>query len=89
MSLPIDITPDDFDRLIQMLPETWLAELANLSQQNGLKAEQIRPFTDGSNLVAAIDEKWVIKVFPPFHRHQWESDHRVLQHLQNRLHIPA
>ena len=46
------------------------------------------PFTDGSNFVASIDDRNVIKIFPPYHRHQWESEYRSLDFLQNKLSIP-
>jgi hygromycin-B 7''-O-kinase len=34
--------------------------------------------------VAAVDDRWVVKIFPPFHAHQWDSERRVLAHLDGK-----
>ncbi len=47
------------------------------------------PFQDGSNLIASVAHEYVVKVFPPFHRNQWESEHRALTKLWNHdIYIP-
>jgi hygromycin-B 7''-O-kinase len=47
-----------------------------------VECDVVSPFADGSNLVAAVNDQWIVKIFPPFHRHQWESERRVLAHLR-------
>jgi hygromycin-B 7''-O-kinase len=43
-----------------------------------------RGVEDGSNLVALLGDELVIKVFPPFLRHQYESERLTLRHLEGR-----
>ena len=44
-------------------------------------------FADGTNMVFAWGESRVIKIFPPFHRDQFETERLVLKHLQGKLSV--
>lgn len=88
---PRDLDPDFFDREYRLKPELWRAAFRGLWQaESDLldKDADFQPFTDGSNLIAAMGDDWIMKVFPPFLRHQWESEYRVMQHLDGRLALP-
>jgi hygromycin-B 7''-O-kinase len=87
MRLPDSIDPTRFDEEYRLDAPVWRSAIAELCAQHGLAADQISAFTDGSNLVAAVNERFVVKIFPPFHRHQWESERRVLPALHGRLTI--
>ena len=89
MTLPLEIDPDYFDDTFRLQPEQWQENVENLCRELGIIIESFRAFTDGSNLVASINETLVVKIFPKFHRHQWVSEHRLLQALHSRTQIPV
>ena len=88
MRLPADITSDHFYQYFRQKPENWLGAALDICLDHGLPVDIIEPVTDGSNLVASVDDRYIVKIFPPFHRHQWESEHRTLQHLAGKTSIP-
>lgn len=47
----------------------------------------LTPFSEGTNIVFAYGDNSVIKIFPPFHRDQFESELLVLKHLQGKLSV--
>ncbi|MDF3054977.1 MAG: hypothetical protein K0Q74_884 [Gammaproteobacteria bacterium] len=42
-------------------------------------------FSEGTNVVFAYGKNQVIKIFPPFHQNQYQSERLVLQQVQNKL----
>lgn len=87
MPLPATIDPEDFDTDYRLDPREWRFAIEELCAAHGVSHREVRAFPEGSNLVAAVDERWVVKIFPPFHRHQWESERRVLPRFRGRLSI--
>lgn len=81
MLLPTDLSPADFDLRYRLETQTWLPAMVDLCHEHGLSAAALTPFADGSNLIASAANDIVLKVFPPFHRNQWESEHRALHRL--------
>lgn len=81
MHLPTNLTPAAFDTHYRLDPQTWLPAIVDICRENSLSWANLTPFTDGSNLIVSGADQFVIKVFPPFHRNQWESEHRTLQRL--------
>lgn len=45
------------------------------------------PFSEGTNVVFSYDDNLVIKLFPPFHRGQFESERLVLKALEGKLEV--
>jgi hygromycin-B 7''-O-kinase len=89
MQLPQDISPVDFDEHYRLDPGAWKSAIEEVGHAHGIPFEDFSPFSDGSNLIAAVADEFVIKIFPPFHRHQWESEWRVLRRLwEHGLSIP-
>ena len=88
MTLPSHIDPAAFDEHYRLQPVLWQEAILETCARHGIPADRIRAFADGSNLIAAVDDQYVVKIFPPFHRHQWESEYRVLQVLNGRLTFP-
>jgi hygromycin-B 7''-O-kinase len=84
MLLPTNLTPADFDTRYRLESQTWLPAISDICYEHGLPATGLTPFTDGSNLIAGVADEFVIKVFPPFHRYQWESEYRALKRLWNQ-----
>jgi hygromycin-B 7''-O-kinase len=46
-------------------------------------------FATGTNLVVALDDKLVLKVFPPLLRHQFASERSSLSQLRGRISVPV
>ena len=44
-------------------------------------------FSEGTNIVFACGNNQVIKIFPPFHQNQYQSERLVLQHVQDKLSV--
>ncbi len=53
-----------------------------------ITAETVMTYENGVNFCALVNSDTVIKIFQPELPHQWESDTRVLRHLQGRLSLP-
>jgi hygromycin-B 7''-O-kinase len=87
MQLPSAIDPEYFDVTYRTTPGAWRAAVVELCAAHALACDEVRAFADGSNLVAAVDARCVVKIFPPFHQHQWESERRALPRLHARLPI--
>lgn len=87
--LPGNIDPSVFDKHYRLQPVLWQEAIAETCASHAIPANGIRAFADGSNLIAAVDDRYVVKIFPPFHRHQWESEYRVLEALNGRLTFPV
>ncbi|SET21210.1 hygromycin-B 7''-O-kinase [Stigmatella erecta] len=60
----------------------WRPAIEAICREHAIDTDEIHPFTEGSNLIARAANDRVVKVFPEFHRHQWESEWRALRHLQ-------
>lgn len=85
MQLPTTIDPSDFDARYRRAFDAWRPAVHEVCARHGLVCSDVRPFRDGSNLVAEVDGRLVVKLFPPFHRHQWESERRALPCFAGRL----
>lgn len=83
-----EISEDQFFTDILPNPQSWLRIVKDICARHGIAASETKAFADGVNLVASVNDQFVVKIFPPFHRHQWESDHRTLKQLQGRLKLP-
>ncbi len=58
-----------------------------LIQQLQLPEKPLLLFSEGTNIVFAYDNCKVIKIFPPYHLEQFNSERLVLKHLQRKLSI--
>ena len=45
-------------------------------------------FSTGTNLVVALDDRLILKIFPPLLRHQFVSERAALSQLRGRLSVP-
>lgn len=91
LTFPKAIDPLDFDRSYRLQPEHWREAFLALWRDEGpdpALAAEFQPFSDGTNLIAALGPHWIMKVFPPDLRHQWVSEWRVMQHLDGQVALP-
>lgn len=66
------------------LAERLASEIINLHQ---LPKNSLTLFSEGTNIVISYGDTKVIKIYPPFHEDQFNSELLVLKHLQGKLSI--
>lgn len=54
---------------------------------HNLPMKPLTPFSEGTNIVFSYNDDLVIKVFPPFHQDQFESERLVLKALEGNLSV--
>lgn len=85
MQLPSNLTIPEFDQKFRLQPELWQAAIIECCDLHELPSENLKPYKDGTNLVARVNDQHIVKIFPPFLKHQWDSEHLVLKHLHGKL----
>ena len=68
-------------------PSRWLPAALDIARGHGLPHGDPHPFRTGTNLVVALDEKLILKIFPPLLRAQFVSERASLSQLRGRLGI--
>jgi hygromycin-B 7''-O-kinase len=66
----------------------WLPAVLDIARGHGLPHADPRMFSSGTNLVVALDDGLVLKVFPPMLRAQFISERASLSQLRGRVKIP-
>lgn len=69
-------------------PARWLPIAHDIVRSHGLACAAPHIFATGTNLVLALDEKLILKIFPPFLRGQFVSERSTLALLHGQLRIP-
>src|ERR1700688_581030 len=60
----------------------------DIARSHGLPHGDPHLFATGTNLVVALDDKLVLKIFPPQLRHQFASERSSLSQLRGRISVP-
>jgi hygromycin-B 7''-O-kinase len=68
-------------------PAQWLPIARDIARSHGLACTAPHVFATGTNLVLALDEKLILKIFPPFLRGQFASERSTLAQLRGKLRI--
>ncbi|MBU0724586.1 MAG: phosphotransferase [Alphaproteobacteria bacterium] len=79
--------PEAF-RLWRAEPANWLPLVAQIARAEGIPADGVTAFPTGTNLVVALDDQVILKIFPPIYRRQVLSEKTTLRQLHGRLDIP-
>jgi len=66
----------------------WLPVALDIARAHGLSGIKPQVFATGTNLVVALDERLILKLFPPLLRHQFVSERGALSVLYGRLNLP-
>jgi hygromycin-B 7''-O-kinase len=69
-------------------PSQCLPAALDIARSHGLPHGDPHLFLTGSNLVVALDDALVLKVFPPLLRHQFVSERASLSQLCGRIGVP-
>ena len=78
-ALVVAAHPDD--------PAQWLPIALDIISSHGLTCAAPHVFGTGTNVVMALDEKLILKIFPPFLRSQFVSERGSLAQLRGQLRI--
>ena len=68
-------------------PAQWLPIALDIARSHGLACAAPHVFATGTNVVVALDEKLILKIFPPFLRSQFVSERGSLAQLRGQLRI--
>jgi hygromycin-B 7''-O-kinase len=66
-----------------------MAVALDIARSHGLPHADPHLFSTGTNLVVALDDRLVLKIFPPMLRHQFMSELTSLRQLDGRLSVPV
>src|ERR1700733_5407835 len=69
-------------------PSRCLPATLDIARSHGLPCADPHLFATGSNLVVALDDALVLKIFPPLLRHQFVSERSSLSQLRGRVSVP-
>ncbi|QPF84313.1 aminoglycoside 3'-phosphotransferase/choline kinase family protein [Bradyrhizobium genosp. L] len=87
MHLP-SITDYDSYRAWRGDTSRFLPIVREIAESHGLACITPHVFSTGTNLVVGLDDGLILKLFPPFLRPQFVSEHAALQQLRGQLGIP-
>jgi hygromycin-B 7''-O-kinase len=88
MKLPFEISPLQFAEY-RLEQELWNEAIEEICILHNIPFTHFHVFADGSNLVVSVADKFVVKLFPPFHIHQWKSEYKTLKILHGKISIPV
>ena len=86
-SLP-NITTIEAFRAWRGDPSQCLPTAIDIARSHGLPHADPQLFATGTNLVVGLDDRLILKVFPPQLRHQFASERAALAQLRGRLSVP-
>ncbi len=66
-----------------------LSAALDIARSHGLSHADPRLFSTGTNLVVGLDDRLILKIFPPFLRSQFVSERISLAQLRGRLSVPV
>jgi hygromycin-B 7''-O-kinase len=85
-SLPTFADYEPF-RIWRADPAQWLPVARDIARSHGLACAAPHAFATGTNVVMALDEKLILKIFPPFLRSKFVSERGSLAQLRGQLRI--
>jgi hygromycin-B 7''-O-kinase len=65
----------------------WRAAVVEIARLHKLRCNGMHAFSTGTNLVVALNDETVLKVFPPFYRNQFDSERHSLAQLAGRVEV--
>jgi hygromycin-B 7''-O-kinase len=77
-------TNEDYEKLKAQVENDLVKAVIHKHQ---LPEATLSLFDEGTNIVFSYGDDKVIKIFPPFHQHQFDSDRLVLKHVEGKLSV--
>src|ERR1700689_4577421 len=69
-------------------PAACLPAALDIARSHRLPHGEAHLFATGTNLVVALDDRLILKIFPPLLRHQFVSERMSLAQLRGRITVP-
>jgi hygromycin-B 7''-O-kinase len=66
----------------------WLPAVTEIARSHALPCESVEAFATGTNLVVVLNQRLILKLFPPMLRSQFISEQAALSQLHGRLSLP-
>jgi hygromycin-B 7''-O-kinase len=66
----------------------WLPVAIDIAANHRLACTALHVFSTGTNLVVGLDNRLILKIFPPMQRAQFVSERGSLSQLRGRLRVP-
>src|SRR5438067_1697650 len=66
----------------------WLPAVTDIARSHALPCQTVEAFATGTNLVVALDDRLILKIFPPILRGHFVSEQLALSQLSGRLRVP-
>src|SRR3954454_374822 len=82
------LTPRNVFRAWRADRAQWLPAVIDIARDHALPCDNIEAFATGTNLVVSLDERLILKLFPPPLRSQFSSERIALSQLQGHLSVP-
>jgi hygromycin-B 7''-O-kinase len=86
-SLP-PLTDQETFRRFRADTSRWLPVALDIARSHGLACHAPHIFSTGTNLVVGLDDRLILKIFPPPLRSQFVSERGALSQLRGRLDLP-
>jgi len=74
-------------KILREEPARWVPVALDIARSHGLPISDPEVFPNGTNLVIALGEEVILKIFPPMLRHQFEAERGSLLLLHGRLSV--
>lgn len=68
-------------------PQHWLPLARDIAESHGYCGSELVPFSTGTNPVASLGGRLILKIFPPLHHQQFTSERATLRALAGRVRI--
>lgn len=81
-------TYEEFEQL-RIENTDFTPAILEILERHNIPNAELTLFSDGCNLVYAVGNERVIKVFPPCHQDQYTNDLVVMRHLDAKLSVPT
>ncbi|MGA7807938.1 aminoglycoside phosphotransferase family protein [Bradyrhizobium sp.] len=85
-ALPDFVSSEAF-RAWRREPSQWLPLALDIARSHGLACATPEVFATGTNLVVGLDDRFILKIFPPLLRAQFMSERAALARLHGRLDV--
>lgn len=77
---------EEFEEL-KLTNEIFEDAVKKILVHHNLPLKSLTLFSEGTNIVFSYDNNLVIKLFPPFHQNQFESERLILKALEGKLSV--
>ncbi|AMY00092.1 aminoglycoside 3'-phosphotransferase/choline kinase family protein [Mesorhizobium ciceri] len=69
-------------------PNQWLPLVHHIAREEGINPTVLSQFGNSTNLVVDLDDKLILKLFPPIYRTQFVSERNALRYLAGKMDVP-